>query len=235
MLMLQFLNQCMYMHSSARWRPVVIIGEMSTFLTYHYIQTHSLMGLFTAHWMFCSGVKLSRLLWNVWFHLSFFLHHELYISAHMHIYQISFIQFGTFSDDEVFCAAWWILQFVILVAQVNLQCAGQLVPWSGALLCLQQLSLRIWHPWLWARLFNDQPQCPSSVGGSVWRLRQHRPVHHWPVHLERPVEVGEAVWSCDAAAPRNGGNGPWTQFCQVEVSHGNISNCIGHKGQDPLW
>lgn len=73
-----------------------------------------------------------------------------------------------------------------------------------------------------AGLCHGQPQCPGALGGPVWGLPQHRPVHYRPVHLSRAGQVGEAERHRPAASPRHGGHGEdlgtprcWARGCAL--------------------
>ena len=78
---------------------------------------------------------------------------------------------------------------------------------SDSCTCFLYYSYGCLPPRFRAGLRHGQPQRPGAVGGPVRRLPQHSPVHHRPVHLPGPGQVGPAERHRAAAAPRHGGHG----------------------------
>ena len=75
---------------------------------------------------------------------------------------------------------------------------------AGALHREQLLVVRVRRAGIRTGLLNDQPQRAGAVGGPVWGLLEHGPVHHRPVHRQRSGQVGEAVGARPPPAPRHG-------------------------------
>lgn len=83
-----------------------------------------------------------------------------------------------------------------------------------------------------------QPQRAGTVGGPVWWLQQHSPVHHRPVHQLGSGQMGQTEWDRPAAATRHGGNGMGTGNCtrpHSALEWRVNAELLGVLGNHPSW